>query len=874
MKTQRCLFMPFILAKRKHLSLLVTLCLLKPGFQPAVTAAPTVTDAVRPTGRIVQKSSAEKGAITPAAMTAWKIVCDSAATESERYAATEFQRLFKGMTGALLPVVESMAANQAAVFVGQDAVAHAGQTADGGDLGEEALRIRVGPKGVCIDGGRPRGTLYGVYEFFEELCGVRFLTFDDTYFPPDAAQRKIPVGVRVVNPTFAFRWSYYGENSRHPEFAARLRVNTVSDDPKLGGRTGFRLVNHNVAYLVPPAKYGKAHPEYYALVAGERKLEMGGGGPQLCMSNPELINVVVNAVLEEIRKNPTARNLNIAQMDNESFCTCARCAEIDAREESHAGATLAFVNAVAERIEKTNPDVFISTFAYQYTRKPPKILKPRRNVMIQLCSIECCDFHAIDDPACPLNRSFCADMAGWKKIANNVFIWHYNTNFKGYLLPFPNLRSIGRSVSFFAKNNGQGVFMQAAGNGFSTELSDLRNYVMARCLWKPGRDSWKEAEEFCRLHYAEAAGPILAYLKYYHNLVGKSGVHPTCFPTESSLCITPESARRIMGYFEEALLLAKSDAVRARIEKASLCAYRAAVSASSMRLVYRNAVCHPDLEGFDPGLLDRYAALCTRFGATMDDEHVSTEKFLGAMRGLHNGLKAVSLENESWRVVVLPESNAKVVEMTYKPTGRNVVRAPRSFNRFRHEEWVRQGEGPIAENIRAFDVQAEPTRAVLSLTTKDGARIQRTISLTDDAVRFETTMTADAPRRFDFLVHPEYDTATMSDDPRVLAIYVRQSDWTHANRQWREAMPTDQQMDVIKNAVGGGAFAYFNHQAKFGVEQRFDPADFSGLGLFWNPSRQQINLEMISKTVSLEKGERARFAYEVRYLREAPKRNR
>ena len=101
--------------------------------------------------------------------------------------------------------------------------------------------------------------------------------------------------------------------------------------------------------------------------------------------------------------------------------------------------------------------MLLSTYAYQYTRKPPKNVKPRHNVMIQLCSIECCDFHAIDDPSCPLNRAFCADMAGWKKIANNVFIWHYNTNFKGYVLPFPNLRSIGKSVKYFERNHGCGV---------------------------------------------------------------------------------------------------------------------------------------------------------------------------------------------------------------------------------------------------------------------------------------------------------------------------------------------------------------------------------------------------------------------------------
>ena len=815
-------------------------------------------------------SRGETGAITPAAMTSWKIACDPAATESERYAATEFQRLFNEMTGAVLPVVAAAPANAGAVFIGPEAVARSGQPPNQGALREEELRIRVTPNGLFIDGGRPRGTLYGVYEFFEELCGARFLTFDSTYFPEKAAQRPIPLGMHTVNPTFAFRWSYYGETSRYPEFAARLRVNTVSDEPKLGGRTGYRLVSHNVAYLVPPAKFGKEHPEYYALVAGQRKLEQGGGGPQLCASNPEVIEAVVSAVLDEIKKNPGARNINIAQMDNEGYCTCPSCAAIDEREESHAGATLALVNAVAERIEKAHPEVLLSTYAYLYTRKPPKTLRPRHNVMIQLCSIECCDLHAIDDPGCPLNRLFCEDMAIWKTKTDHVFIWHYNTNFKGYMLPFPNLRSIGLSVAYFAKNHGQGVFMQAAGNGFSTELSDLRNYVMARCLWKPGRDSWQEAEEFCRLHYAEAAGPILAYLKYYHDLVGGAGVHPTCFPTEKSLCVNPDSARRMMGYFQEALRLAQSDAVRARVEKASLCAYRAALSASSMRLVYRDGVCRPDLEGFDPGLLERYAALCARFGVTMDDEMISTGQYLAAMRLLQGGLKAVRLENEFWRVVVLPESNAKVVEMTYKPTGRNIVQAPRSFNRFRHEEWVRQGEGPTAEKILAYEVRVEPVKALLSLTAKDGARIERTIALTGDSVRFETTMAANEARQFDFLVHPEYDTATMSDNPRALGIYVKQPEWTQANRDWLEASPTEQQLAAIRNGAAGGVFAYFNHQAKFGVEQRFNASEISALGLFWNPSRQQINLEMTSKAVSLEKGQQARYAYEVRYLTEAP----
>ena len=40
------------------------------------------------------------------------------------------------------------------------------------------MRISVGKKAVGIDGGGPRGTLYGVYEFFEDLWGVRYRKAD------------------------------------------------------------------------------------------------------------------------------------------------------------------------------------------------------------------------------------------------------------------------------------------------------------------------------------------------------------------------------------------------------------------------------------------------------------------------------------------------------------------------------------------------------------------------------------------------------------------------------------------------------------------------------------------------------------------------
>ena len=55
---------------------------------------------------------------------------------------------------------------------------------------------------------------------------------------------------------------------------------------------------------------------------------------------------------------------------------------------STAASLLEFVNAIAEAIEKDHLNDFIDTLAYQYTRKPPQTIRPRRNVIVRLCSIE------------------------------------------------------------------------------------------------------------------------------------------------------------------------------------------------------------------------------------------------------------------------------------------------------------------------------------------------------------------------------------------------------------------------------------------------------------------------------------------------------
>lgn len=544
----------------------------------------------------------------------WDIVVDSQAIPSEKYAAEEFQRLFKDAIGMLLPINNS-AKKSGHVYIGSEAA-----KADISQLGDEGLCIVVKENLLAIAGGKPRGTLYGVYQFMEDGLGIRFLTHDHTYIPADVANSVIPCAEYTYIPPFSFRWSYYRENSTWPEFAAKIRVNTVSNDEKLGGKTPQNLINHSFHWLVPFSKYGADHPEYYALWEGVRDTNTGGGGPQLCVTNEEVIKIAADTVIDYLNQHPGQKNVSVSQADTARYCHCDKCEEINQREGTPMGSNLAFVNAVAEIVEKVHPGVKIGTLAYWYTRQAPKTIRPRDNVQIQLCSIECCTLHPIDDPDCEKNQKFCNDMNEWSKICKDIWVWNYNTNFSFYDLPFPNLRVIGPNVRYFLKNNVHGLFMQANGNGLSGEMSDLRNYLIARMIWNPNFDDKAILEEFVRLHYKGAGQTILDYINMFHDNADAAGLNPGCFPRPAEVGLNPEMSRKIFAYFEKAMSLADDETVKNRVEKASICAYRAMIEAGDLSSDEKKDI------------IEKYIALCQKHNMTHPAEHKEASKFFEELR--------------------------------------------------------------------------------------------------------------------------------------------------------------------------------------------------------------------------------------------------
>ncbi len=583
------------------------------------------------------------GGLDLRAMRGWDVVVGDDASPSERYAAEQFRDYLSRATGIRLPLTGSAQGPAGHVLIGPAA---AGK--DPAAFGPEDLFISVDKGRIAICGGRPRGTLYGVYTFLEDYLGVRFLMADHTHVPLLAGPRTVAPLERTYRPPLSFRWPYFGENVVAPAFSTRLRINTITDDARLGGRTPMGLISHTFHRDLPSSVYGTDHPEYYALHSGRRLAPFDNdfATSQPCLANPDVLRIVTQKVLAQIEANPTRRNVSVSQNDNVKHCQCDACRAIDEREGGPMGSVLTFVNAVADEVAKHHPDVKVGTLAYQRTRTPPKLIRPRPNVQVQLCSIECCQMHPIDDPACPLNVEFCRDLAAWGQICDDVRVWHYSTNFNHYLLPCPSLRVIEPNVRYFVRHNVRGLFVQVAGNERWAQLTpwdasaiaspegnvrgaalcDLRNYVIANLLWDPSRSGRELMDEFLDLHYAEAAPPIRRFIELIHDNAEAKGLHRNCFGRGADYGIDERVASAGLDACAEALTLAKSSEVRTRVEKASMAALRAALE----------PVWHAEkAEDVDPGLAARMRPLarrlfelCSQHGVT----YVSLHNTIGHVR--------------------------------------------------------------------------------------------------------------------------------------------------------------------------------------------------------------------------------------------------
>lgn len=351
--------------------------------------------------------------------------------------------------------------------------------------------------------------IYAVVDFLEKEVGIRKFTPDCEIYPQ---KKTITLELDKYYPPIygsdnTFRQVHSCFTRENKDFRYWLKQHLQEDM----FADGFFV--HTSEKLVPRAKYFETHPEYYSLINGKRVHD------QLCLTNPDVLNIVVEQLKEEMKKQPNIKVWSVSQNDNYSYCTCDKCREINEREGSPSGSIIAFVNEVAKHF----PNKTISTLAYQYSRKAPKTIKPEKNVQIMLCTIEEDRNRTIEQEGKddlkknPNAQTFANDIRDWGKISNNIFLWDYEVDFAYSISPFPNLHVLKPNIKFFMDNHAYQHFQQA-NSDVGHEFAELKTYLISKLLWNIDIDQDSIINEFLEGYYGKASPYIRQYidtLQYY-----------------------------------------------------------------------------------------------------------------------------------------------------------------------------------------------------------------------------------------------------------------------------------------------------------------------------------------------------------------------
>jgi len=495
--------------------------------------------------------------------TDYHIVVGREASESERWAAQELAHWLGEVSGAEFLIGDDSApSGEHEIVVGFNDHARAllGETPP--DDADESFTYRnVGPS-IVIWGGSRRGTMYGVMTFLERELGCRWYSPRVSVAPRKQAFRFCHLQ-HSESPGVPVRNVFYYE-AFDPTWAARNKVNgAMGYREQPGGIDAYWGVHTLVNRLVRRADYFAAHPEYFALVNGER---YGGHDAQLCLTNPDVLAITIRELKAFMREHPEYQTYSVSQNDGGLYCQCPRCQALAEREGSQAGPVLWFVNQVAQAIEEEFPDKQIGTLAYVYSRKPPRTIRPRPNVVIRLCSFESDRVH--DLATGERNTAFLDDLRRWGEIAPQIAVWDYVAHFGDYVMPFPNFRVLQPNVQLLHEAGVSAVMTQAAYQSRGAEFAELRAYLIARLLWDPDCDVEAVIDDFMSGYYGRSGALIRRYFDMVQDLVELDTEITQFSPFDPMF--SEEFVRRAESLFDAAEVVADDEEVRQRVEMARL----------------------------------------------------------------------------------------------------------------------------------------------------------------------------------------------------------------------------------------------------------------------------------------------------------------
>jgi hypothetical protein len=290
--------------------------------------------------------------------------------------------------------------------------------------------------------------------------------------------------------------------------------------------------HHNLRFWLPPQRYFADHPEWYALIDGQR----GQHFSQLCIctSNDEAVQELIAQVRAFLRRCPEIKSVGVIPEDGHGMCQCERCIASDAdpkeafappRDNRNAKGEkpclmrryARLLNRVAQALRPEFPDVRLVGAAYVDVQWPPRgiTLDPTLSIWMALY------WRDGSRPLAPqgtseLNQFFYDILRQWRQtqpVALSVYEYYMGMNAQ-CSLPYPMSKVICQDWPHLKALGIEGATVQMLAS--CHQAYALNMLAFARCGWESDVDHAALLDEFLSGMFGQA-GPAVRH--YYQGLI-------------------------------------------------------------------------------------------------------------------------------------------------------------------------------------------------------------------------------------------------------------------------------------------------------------------------------------------------------------------
>lgn len=226
----------------------------------------------------------------------------------------------------------------------------------------EAYGIRTRRERVALVGASEDAVEHAVWDFLFRLGYRQFFPGERWEVIPRAPQLEARIDVQE-SPAYRVRRIWYGygtsDYNKEPYRLWTLRNRATA---------GFALnTGHAYAGIIRALqKEFDAHPEYYALVGGERR---AGKQAKICIGNEDLRRLIVEYELGRFRQEPTLDSVSLEPSDGDGWCECEKCRAIGSISDR----VVLLANEVASAVAQRPGGKAVGIYAYAHHSPPPNL---------------------------------------------------------------------------------------------------------------------------------------------------------------------------------------------------------------------------------------------------------------------------------------------------------------------------------------------------------------------------------------------------------------------------------------------------------------------------------------------------------------------